>query len=387
MKVIFAKFNRDRLHKFQIATKILMDNEGNKFVIKEALNEKAETHIKQILKNYKLLTENFKIRVSEPIKIEKKRILFNFIIGESFEKLLIRSIESGNEKEFDILLNIFLEYVNQFVTHKNEEFHPCDKFLKIFGEWYDKSPQDIVTISNVDLNFSNLILDRKKEIILIDYEWIFNFPVPKDFIIWRPFYFFNKYHIKPHKIKFNYINKLPIDINDERFLIMEKNFSNFIFGNHNFFLPYRKKTHHFINPPIENNIFSQLFINFGYGFNENSSVKIPLKTTDTTYFFKFRIPANVFNLRFDPINDYCIVLLEDIFLEENNGRKINLIDKISTNALFYEKNIFFFHTNDPQIYFKDIKFNNISNLYIKLKFLKIGKEALVYIINKIIYGK
>ena len=48
MKTIFAKYNRERLPKYQIVTKIVLDNDGQRYAIKEALCDEAKAHIEDI---------------------------------------------------------------------------------------------------------------------------------------------------------------------------------------------------------------------------------------------------------------------------------------------------------------------------------------------------
>merc|ERR1712024_396694 len=55
-------------------------------------------------------------------------------------------------------------------------------------------PQDIISIANVDLNFGNIFVDQHNNFEVIDYEWVFEFDTPKEFIIYRALQAFNDYH-------------------------------------------------------------------------------------------------------------------------------------------------------------------------------------------------
>ena len=60
-------------------------------------------------------------------------------------------------------------------------FEVTDKFKKVFGDI--KLPEDLAGLkaANADMIFGNFI--RTDEgLVCIDYEWFFDFPVPKDFL-------------------------------------------------------------------------------------------------------------------------------------------------------------------------------------------------------------
>lgn len=59
------------------------------------------------------------------------------------------------------------------------------EFEKIFGN-VDKSKEYLCLKQGIlDFNLGNLIINSKGKVYFFDYEWCFNFPIPKDFILFR----------------------------------------------------------------------------------------------------------------------------------------------------------------------------------------------------------
>ena len=87
MKTIFAKYNSERLPKYQIVTKIVVDDNGQKYAIKEALCDEAKAHIEDIYNNYELLKNTHNLNLVKPTKIENG-VMFEMAKGISFENIL-----------------------------------------------------------------------------------------------------------------------------------------------------------------------------------------------------------------------------------------------------------------------------------------------------------
>ncbi|MFZ4462630.1 MAG: sulfotransferase family protein, partial [Bacteroidales bacterium] len=136
---------------------------------------------------------------------------------------------------------------------------------------------------------------------------------------------------------------------------------------------------------INNQIFqfAQLFyINKNNAYDENFSLINEVRGFPQTIHFKFDNPQLVNNLRFDPLNDYLQVQINSIkFL--HSGKLLDASIIISSNALFFENNIYLFDTKDPQIYIdfeKDVLLE-IDEVIINLNYIKTGCETFEPIIS------
>ena len=191
MKTVFAKYNRERLPKYQIVTKIVEDNNKKRYAIKEPLCEEAQEHINTIYKNYELLKSNYDINLVKPTKVESG-ILFEMAEGSSLENILLHAIYNNDEEKFQKYINKFLNLLDSMVYKRDVMFEPSKEFEEVFGRWNIDEPQDIIKVANIDMIFGNIFVNEKDEFTFIDYEWVYDFEVPKSFIIWRSlnvFYF------------------------------------------------------------------------------------------------------------------------------------------------------------------------------------------------------
>ena len=80
MRTIFAKYNSERLPKYQIVTKIVEDNDKKRYALKEPLCEEAKEHMENIYKNYELLRSTYDINLVKPTIVENG-ILFEMEEG------------------------------------------------------------------------------------------------------------------------------------------------------------------------------------------------------------------------------------------------------------------------------------------------------------------
>lgn len=232
MKTIFAKYNRDRVPQFQTVTKIVVDEKGKKYALKQAIYPEGKRHIYYIYKNYKLLKSHYEINLVKPQMTKEGDILFEMAPGYSLEYLMLNSLEAGDRELFIRYFEKFLNFIDSMVEERNAKFEPSEDFKKIFGKWEGEEKQDIIKVANNDLIFSNIFVDEKENFTIIDYEWVFNFKTPKDYIIWRSLFTFSLHHsINIFKI----IGLKNLDSNT--FTKNEENFNKFVYGDdrHNYY--------------------------------------------------------------------------------------------------------------------------------------------------------
>ncbi len=202
MKTLFAKYNRERLPKFQTVTKIVELADGSHKAIKQALMPEAQQHITEIYANYARLTAKYPhIKLVPPTLEDANTVTFPMAQGASLESLLKQALDKQDQPTFFALLDKFVAYVDSFVTERQVKFVPCDKFKQVFGEWTLDEPQDLIELANVDMIFGNLFVADDGSITQIDYEWVFECAVPKTFVLWRAFNVF-AYFMSLHLYKF-----------------------------------------------------------------------------------------------------------------------------------------------------------------------------------------
>ena len=383
MKTIFIKQNSNRLPQYQTMTTIVEDDSGRRYAIKEPLHEDAKKHIDNIFFNYKLLKNQFDINLVKPIH-KSNHIVFEMAKGKLMEKLMSIAVEERNLVLFDDYIQKFVSYVDKFVTKRHIEFQPCDQFKAIFGEWAISEPQDVLECANIDMIFGNLFISDNK-FTLIDYEWVFEFSIPKSFIIWRAIFVFSIYH----NIESFQNNLKPFFKYHNEFLKLDDSFNSYVYGKKKKYLlsDFVKKTT--IHLPFNkysvntSNLFIQLFFQMDGDttFNETNSIKLPISKDNEfqeLIFELYNIQGMLRTFRLDPLNESCVIEIKNLYLETTQG-KIDLESFIYSNSIVSHGKQYFFCTDDAQILFHNLdisKVQNVQKLIINIRYIQIEKNAL-----------
>ena len=182
-KVVFAKFSKERREEYQIMTQVM---EGNpRRLLKKAASPKAVGHIQKLEASCRILLEEYKdnkeVIICPCSLVEEGTAEFSYIEGESMEERLEKCI---NQQDWEGLLEEIklLERIVSGVRHAGE-FVRTDSFDAIFGEVRLPEGMRAGAVSNVDIIPTNLIF--RNQYYMIDYEWVFDFPVPFSFILFR----------------------------------------------------------------------------------------------------------------------------------------------------------------------------------------------------------
>lgn len=231
-EVVYAKYSRMRKEKYRIATIISKEGENYR-VHKKALNCKAEEHINSLLNHSIGDFNNLQSVNGELLKGEYRMEL---IKGQSLDLFFYQYRNNTNEFIYhakEIMERYLLDSCQEFVT-----FYMTPEYESLFGTTYVADAK-CLKCTNVDLIFSNLILSKDQRVYCIDNEWVFNFPIPFEFSIWRAMsQLYSKYisYLKNNISRNDFLTR--VGLNQEYFEIyekMEKSFSENIIG-----IDYRK---------------------------------------------------------------------------------------------------------------------------------------------------
>lgn len=188
-EVKFVKYNKMRKEKFQLKTTIYTED-GVLLVEKAALGGKGHEHIQSFGEKYEKLN-----RVCSHIKalkpeIQDGKMKYPYVTGHTLSEVLSENIKQGAGliDEIKQALHLVFDVEDEFLT----DFIMTRGFKEVFGNaegMVDKA----VTIANVDALFDN-ILKTDEGYLCLDYEWVFEFPVPVRFLYYRNLsYFYIKY--------------------------------------------------------------------------------------------------------------------------------------------------------------------------------------------------
>lgn len=176
----FVKIHSDREEEFQIYTTIFSDGT----VSKTPITAKANNHIKKMFDNSGHMMGKIKCL---PCEMKGNSISYDFLRQNSVEDLLVDAIIDDDRTRFFKIIEDFHDALFHNSFESNE--YASEEFLKVFKEKSD------ITFhchekSNLDMNFANTFLINGK-FTSIDYEWIFDFPIPLEYIFYTSF----NYHL------------------------------------------------------------------------------------------------------------------------------------------------------------------------------------------------
>lgn len=396
---LFVKYSNERAPQFRVSTKIVRDAEGTLRVYKEAVNAKSNKHIRDIYDNYEEL-----LKIYEDTKLTPNKCLF--VEGEeSREQIIGVSSKARNRVEMEYVSGITLE---KYLDHLNEEkkygqmaalikeycslvnatcgqgeFRISEDFKRIFGEpeflgQYKASP-----ISNYDMIFSNIVLDRERpesgDWNVLDYEWMFRFHIPAKFIIFRALFYYEQGRKETGYFRFlaeqgkNIYTEFSINSTEtDIFKEMEHHFQVYIINGMasmevlQVIMP-TNAMH--VDQILRENAYlgclntPKVYYSCGDGFTPENMLNLIAEVTgDNVVTLNVPITNNIVSLRVDPTECPCFLHVEEIRLRMQKGMDQS-IERYVTNGYPVSESTFVFDTDDAQL-IMDIP-NSARNLIIR----------------------
>ena len=183
--VYFVKLNSNRAKDFRTITTINSDG----YVYKASLSPESNEHIFNMYFESKFKLGKINYLTCDLVD---NAIKYKLLKEKSLEDYILEAILDDNREKFFSLIEEYIdalfydsylsdtyasdEFINIFKLKSNESFHCHEK-------------------SNIDLIFSNIFL-IDGEYVAIDYEWIFDFEIPLEYIFYRVLL----HHTKANKI-------------------------------------------------------------------------------------------------------------------------------------------------------------------------------------------
>lgn len=226
----FEKYNRCRKAEFRIKTEIYEKN-NVKYVMKSALDEKAAKYVFALKENeekWKGCLPNLNCVEGN---IENGNYIVPYIEGEYLESHFYKY-----RHDVGLFIEKFFYYKEKYLTPRTEDLVPfqiSDRFISIFGEKYPNNQMSL-RCSNIDLIFSNLILTSDDKLFCFDYEWVFDFLIPYEYLTWRTvsqLYIRYMPYLMQNISKEQFFLRMGIDSrNISVYKEMDKHFNEFVFG-------------------------------------------------------------------------------------------------------------------------------------------------------------
>lgn len=238
-KIVYAHYTRQREKAYQTRT-VVIEGENEKYVEKKYIHdvEKKYNILEMMNSMYPVLQNEFANVIylpAHPDQEEKEEgIRYQFLTGETVERLIAQNVHD-REKLLASLKEAF-DYCFAYDADKETDFRVTDEYRAVFGETAVQAGAKALPVSNLDMSFGNLILQEQK-IYCFDYEWVFDFPVPVDFMKLRCLNsFYTKYNMYfSSKLKKEEIMRC-IGLKEADFPVldeMETKFQRFTYGLNN----------------------------------------------------------------------------------------------------------------------------------------------------------
>ena len=338
--VIYSKFSCERKKQFQIVTKITEEN-NIRHIQKQALSKEGHAHVNTLIDKMHRLTNSQSYRNVSIVRSEltdKGTVELEYIYGRTFEEIINDSAKQGN---IDEVIKTIKDFFNLFEV--KTEFKCTEEFKDIFGDAEFKKDYLCMDVSNIDLLFSNVILNDNKYYVS-DYEWVFDFAIPFKYIVFRSVAF----NVMISQLGKDNIEKIyqSLDISQEEidiFYEMERSFQNYVSGI-KVLDDYKKKSETAVLPVNAINIRKNMY---SVQLVCNDIVK------ETKHFYEREFLA-----------EFCIDNIKDnIAVRFKNGQSIIKIQKITAyrdgkvyapeykvNDSFHVNEDYYFKNEMPEIY-------------------------------------
>lgn len=380
-KIIYSKYSNDRRREFAIRTDICCDDKGSRKVYKTAMFPEGKQHLNHMY-NYYTDTRNSFIKSDMDLvecNLESDgRLQFEYSEGTPFDEILDRLLVQGEKEKLE---EVLLKYIRNIYEQSCDcEFFVSEPFKEVFGDVELPGTLKCARFTNIDMILSNVLVDgtQKK---LIDYEWVFDFPIPAHYVAFRILYYYIYSNSQRGAlVNWNLYEKAEIsDEEIEEYKKMEDNFQQFILSG-------RAKYHQLytmITPGIEAVVDKQNGIQEDCFLKPNRLLHVFFSQNDTfseeaSQYYKFekdgticvRIPINteIKKLRIDPGEIPCVL---DVVSMKLNGKEIRT-NIFAGNWCIRTKQKFFFETADPQIM---IRLDMSGELELQLRIMDISQGA------------
>lgn len=349
---LFTKYSNDRAKEYSIRTDIFWGTDKKKHIRKKACTKSARKHIANMLSwedKLKVLYSDTKLEINKIEFFTEEEIIFEYIDGVPFLQKLEKLLSQDDYESFQCE---FEKFAKPLLEKSKKEFVMTDEFADVFGYIDFPAGLKVAEVADIDLILSNMMQSSGDRIEIIDYEWVFDFPIPTNFMIYRSI----EYLFRGPRggLNFNglYMSKLYdyFEIDEEQisaYKQMETNFQNFVCGEH---MPLR-----YMNRTVPEFILKKaprVYYNFGKGFDVRTSYFCDgVRFGKGSYKSRIAIPYGVKKIRIDPSEEQCIVAI----------KKINWGDSAGDNSIGYKvngfeigDNMYLFDTNDSQIVIEEV---------------------------------
>lgn len=400
VKKIFSKMTRERREEYQIETYVYLEN-GKKRVAKRAMSEASIPHIQNMYQNYERY-QNWNIPLLAKCELNQNgdTVIFDYIEGTNIGEQLLKAVKKEDRTKFIELLLEHKRLIEMTVGDRKESFAQSQAFVEAFGNHEELNGQMAAPYLNIDMTFDNIIEQEDGSHVAIDHEWIFDFPIPINFVFFRAIYlFYGRLYkeLSPFISVEAIYDVFGIKGQDlETYRQMDAAFMMYAYGGecgyHGLLKGYQKASYEVRIDTSQH--FAQIYFDDGNNFSEENSRVIPLENSMDCYEIQVFVPTGktIQAVRFDPMECPGIVTIEQVSMADKDGNETE-VTCVPVNSIYTKGNMAYFDKDDPQyqlffekhevesfifryrVEFADMTY--ISHMVQSINELRIEKEAVV----------
>ncbi len=189
-QTVYVKYNNTRCPQFATRTEIV-ENGEERFVRKTALTSEGQAHIDAFSDKSAIVQKLYQNIHAVGVRLENNGAVFPFVTGMTAGSDVESALHDPGET-----IRRLKQYLRKIDTFQDDftDFIPSNAFTEVFGEIDYDGPA--LPYANVDEILDNFLI-TDGGLTLIDYEWVFDFPVPIRYIQFRTIYYF---YVKNHSI-------------------------------------------------------------------------------------------------------------------------------------------------------------------------------------------
>lgn len=324
-ELLYVKINSERREEFQIATSIWR-RDGEMFAVKQAITEAAVPFIDRMTANSSLALpepyENLKCTGKDGI------LSYPYIHGSTLLEIIRSYVK---QRDGEKVLSVLNEFYSRYFSEKEwrSDIY-SERFAEVFGTEKGEAGYECIEPANIDLICDNIFLGDQNSYI-IDYEWIFDIPVPVNFIMWR---MINELYWKLPEIE-QVLDRSQIH---EFFHITEKDHDVFLAWSKYFAYVYvgSESLSKYAKPELElnlleaadqqrrkNKLFSKLYYDTGNGLNESECLKKEIKIENNRFQVEYHLSkvSGIRYIRWEITEEPCWIIIDKI----DCNRQVGLI--------------------------------------------------------------
>lgn len=182
MKKLIMRCSDERRRAFAMITSVWQDD-GTKYVEKQAVYSEGRKHLENMAGYREVLGEVYPGVGVCPARLTESGLTFDFIEGSSLEDRYRLAAGDGDREALILYMTKHIQLLDS-VREGTVPFRCTDCFTEWFGDAAPYEDVQAYETANFDATASNIILHDGQP-FFIDYEWVTEFPVPRDLVVYH----------------------------------------------------------------------------------------------------------------------------------------------------------------------------------------------------------